>query len=101
MLVSVLLLHIATTVHLVINGNLSRLLLLLLMLIGGGKRGRKVVANGAGSSRLLLFHLLADETCVIGSQRLGVIIALGLATAKAGRLLILLLKTVEILMSFQ
>ena len=100
MLVSVLLLHIATTVHLVINGNLSRLLLLL-MLIGGGKRGRKVVANGAGSSRLLLFHLLADETCVIGSQRLGVIIALGLATAKAGRLLVLLLKTVEILMSFQ
>ena len=99
MLVSVLLLHIATTVHLVINGNLSRLLLLLLMLIGGGKWGRKVVANGSG--RLLLFHLLADETCVICSQRLGVIIALRLATAKARRLLVLLLKTVVVLMSFQ
>ena len=101
MLVSVLLLHIATTVHLVINGNLSRRLLLLLplLLIGGGKWGRKVVANGSG--RLLLFHLLADETCVICSQRLGVIIALRLATAKARRLLALLLKTVVVLMSFQ
>ena len=98
MLVSVLLLHIATTVHLVINGNLSRLLLLR-MVTGGGKWGRKVVANGSG--RLLLFYLLADETCVICSQRLGVIIALGLATAKARRLLVLLLKTVVVLMSFQ
>ena len=96
MLVSVLL-HIATTVHLVINGNLSRLLLLMKLMIGGGKWGRKVVANG----RLLLFHLLADETCVICSQRLGVIIALRLATAKARRLLALLLKTVVVLMSFQ
>ena len=81
-----------------ITGNLSRLMLLR-MLTGGGKWGRKVVANGSG--RLLLFYLLADETCVICSQRLGVIIALGLATAKARRLLVLLLKTVVVLMSFQ